>query len=64
MTRLKELRKEKNLTQEELSKISGVPQNQISRFEKGMKMNEEYILIFCKCFKVSSDYFLMIKDSR
>jgi len=64
MNRLKELRKEKGLTQVELSQLSGVPQNQISRFEKGMSMNEEYIIIFAKTFKVSSDYFLGLKEKK
>lgn len=64
MTRLKELRKEKGFTQDQLSLLTGIPQNQISRFEKGSKMNETHIIAFCKVFDVSSDYFLKIKSSR
>lgn len=64
MTRLKELRKEKSFTQDQLSLLTGIPQNQISRFEKGSKMNEAQIVAFCKVFDVSSDYFLKIKSSR
>jgi transcriptional regulator with XRE-family HTH domain len=64
MTRIKELRLQRKLTQIELSKLSGVPQNQISRFEKGQSMNEEYIAIFCKIFKVTSDYFIFITDKN
>lgn len=64
MNRLKELRKERNFTQIELSKLSGIPQNQISRFERGTKLNEDEIIIFCKTFKVSADYFLMITDKK
>jgi transcriptional regulator with XRE-family HTH domain len=64
MTRLKELRKEKGFTQNELSQLTGVGQNQISRFEKGSKMNEDDIIAFCKAFNVSADYFLMLGSSK
>jgi transcriptional regulator with XRE-family HTH domain len=64
MNRLKELRKEKGLTQIELSQLSGIPQNQISRFEKGMKMNEDYIIMLAKTFKVSTDYFLGLTNKK
>jgi transcriptional regulator with XRE-family HTH domain len=64
MTRLKDLRLERKLTQIELSKLTGVPQNQISRFEKGQSMNEDYILIFCKVFKITADYFIFASDKK
>jgi transcriptional regulator with XRE-family HTH domain len=64
MTRLKELRKEKGLTQIQLSLITRIPQNQISRFEKGSKMNEDEIIILSKFFKVSLEYFLCLSDKR
>lgn len=64
MNRLKELRLEKKLTQVQLSVLSGIPQNQISRFERGAKLNEEEIVVFSKFFKVSSDYFLKITDKK
>jgi len=64
MNRLKELRKEKGLTQKELSILSGIPQNQISRFEKGLQMREEDIILFCKTFKVTSDYFLFMSNKK
>jgi transcriptional regulator with XRE-family HTH domain len=62
MNRLKELRKEKKLTQIQLSKLCGIPQNQISRFERGTKLNEDEIKILCKFFDVTADYFLMIEN--
>jgi transcriptional regulator with XRE-family HTH domain len=64
MNRLKELRKEKGLTQMQLSILSGVPQNQISRFEKGSKMNEDHIILLCKALNISSDFLLKLKDKK
>lgn len=64
MNRLKDLRKEKDLTQIQLSILTGIPQNQISRFEKGSKMNEDHIIIFSKFFKVSADYFLVLSEKK
>jgi transcriptional regulator with XRE-family HTH domain len=64
MTRLKELRKDRGLTQIELSILTGIPQNQISRFEKGSKMNEDHIISLSKFFKVSSDYLLGLSEKK
>jgi HTH-type transcriptional regulator, cell division transcriptional repressor len=64
LTRLQELRKEKGLTQIQLALISGVSQNQISRFEKGQSINDENIIKLCKALNISADYFLKLTNKR
>ncbi|MBU1093580.1 MAG: helix-turn-helix domain-containing protein [Firmicutes bacterium] len=64
LTRLKEIRKEMGLTQIQLSLISGVSQNQISRFEKGQSINDENIVLLCKALNVTADYFLRMSDKK
>ncbi len=63
-TRLKELRTEKKLTQKELSKLSGVPQEQISRYERGRSMTEETIKKIVKALDVNADYFLGLTKKK
>jgi transcriptional regulator with XRE-family HTH domain len=64
-TRLKQLREEKNLTQKQLSDLSGVPQEQISRYERGRSMTEETIKKIVKALEVNADYFLgLTKDKK
>lgn len=41
MNKIKKARKELNMTQEELSFLSGVPQSEISRIETGKKTHFE-----------------------
>ena len=64
ITRLQELRKEKGLTQIQLALISGVSQNQISRFEKGQSISDENIIKLCKALNTSSDYFLRLTNKK
>ena len=45
-TYLKELRKEKNLTQEQIAEKFGVSQRSVSRWENGYTMPDIYQLLF------------------
>jgi transcriptional regulator with XRE-family HTH domain len=63
-TRLKQLREEKNLTQKQLSDLSGVPQEQISRYERGRSMTEETIKKIVKALEVNADYFLKLTEDE
>ncbi|MCF7924811.1 MAG: helix-turn-helix domain-containing protein [Candidatus Izimaplasma sp.] len=63
-TKLKELRIEKQMTQKELSELSGVPQEQISRYERGRSMTEETIKKIVKALNVNADYFLGLTDKN
>ena len=57
--RLKELREEKNLTQEELSAAININVITISRWECGVRRpNIDSLEILARFFKVSADYLL------
>ena len=61
--RIRELRKERGLTQEQLGKAVGIANNTISQYETGaLEPNIETIIKLCAFFNVSSDYLLGIKD--
>lgn len=57
--RLKELRREKNMTQEDLGKILGVTKVSISGYEKGTRIpSMETLINILDIFMVSADYLL------
>ncbi|MBE7085292.1 MAG: helix-turn-helix transcriptional regulator [Clostridiales bacterium] len=61
--RIKELRIEKNLTQLELSKATGVSQNAIAQWENGKRTpNINAIIVLAKYFGVTTDYLLCVVD--
>lgn len=63
--RLKEIRKENNLTQSELGKILGVGKTTISMYENGNSTpNDEIKLKIAEDFDVSLDYLLGKTDIR
>jgi transcriptional regulator with XRE-family HTH domain len=57
-TRLKEIRRERGLSQRELAEKAGVGQDRICRYENGQPMNTETLLRIVKILDVSADYFL------
>lgn len=59
-TKLKDLRTEKNLTQEELAKKSGISIKSISRYELGetIPRSEKYYKKLANALDVDIDYFL------
>lgn len=57
--RLKELRSERGLSQEELAKKIGTSQRNISKYEnEQLDLNTEIIKSICYYFQVSADYLL------
>ena len=61
--RLKDLRKEKTLSQADLAKELGVSQRSISSWETGFRQPDfETLEILAKYFGVSTDYLLGISD--
>ncbi|QVK17362.1 helix-turn-helix transcriptional regulator [Mycoplasmatota bacterium] len=60
--RLKEARKSRNITQKELSRLTNIAQDQISRYENGQDMTSNNLKIFCKALDVSADYLLGLID--
>lgn len=61
--RLKELRIEKGLSQNALSKLVGISNATISRWEDGLlDITSSNLIILAKFFGVSTDYLLGLED--
>ncbi|MDE6293133.1 MAG: helix-turn-helix transcriptional regulator [Clostridiales bacterium] len=57
--RLKELRMEKNLSQNELSKLIGISVACINRWENNLRIpNIDSIITLCKFFGCTADYLI------
>ena len=65
-TRLKELRKERGLTQEELSKLSGISFPTISRYENGQRDEPKLTILktLANYFDVTIDYLVGDTDTK
>lgn len=64
MNRLKALRKEKGITQKELSEAFNVAQNTVSGWESGNREpSKEFIKKLAEYFNVSTDYLLGFTDN-
>lgn len=65
MNRIKELRAEKNITQEVLAKLLGLEIAGISKLETGrVPLKDDYIIKLSNYFKVSTDYLLGKTNER
>ena len=63
--RLKQLRREKGITQTELASIIGVQRTTIANWETGVRTpNNNAILSMCRYFDVSPDYLCGLVDVR
>jgi transcriptional regulator with XRE-family HTH domain len=61
--RIKEARKEQNLTQKEIANELGIKQQAYSRFENGeFELDYEKIIFLCKKYKTSADYLLGLEN--
>jgi len=61
--RLKELRLEKKLTQEQLAKETNIAQTTISSYEVDRSLPKiDAIIILCRYFNVTSDYLIGLVD--
>lgn len=59
MNRLKELRKQRKMTQEALGKLIGVQKAAICKYETGLSHLPQHIILkLCDCLNVSADYLL------
>ncbi len=62
-TRVKELRKQKRLSQTELGEVLGLTHKSISTIESGVRGTTiEKLILLAKFFEVSTDYLLGLKD--
>ena len=62
--RLKELRKEKHLTVEQLANNIGSAKSTISRYENGREPKGDIIRLLTEYFNVSIDYLMGVSDIR
>ena len=61
--RLKELRLEKGISQDQLAKATGISQSAIAHWEIGERIPNAYaIIILARFFNVSTDYLLGVED--
>ncbi len=61
--RIKALRKDKKITQNDLAKILNLTQDSISLWEKNKRLPDTpYIILLAMYFGVSSDYLLGLED--
>ena len=60
--RIKAIREDHDLTQEQMASLINSNQRRISRIERNdTHITIEEIIEYCNCFKISADYFLGIK---
>lgn len=63
LTRLKDLREDKDMTQTELAKLLQTTQPQIYRYEAGLRdIPLDKLVFLCRYFNVSADYFLGLPE--
>ena len=63
--RIQELRKKKNISQEELANVMNVSRQAVSKWESNLSAPDiEKIIDLCEYFQVSSDYLLMGKETK
>jgi transcriptional regulator with XRE-family HTH domain len=63
-SRLKEVREARKLSQNELSKLTGIRQSQISKYEKNQSLTEESIRKICVALECKADYLLGLIDDE
>lgn len=63
MLKLKEIREDRGLTQEQVGKILNVTRSQVSRYESGKRMlNQQQIIDLVKALNTTADYFLGLSE--
>ena len=61
--RLKELRAEKSLTQQDMANILKIDRSNYSKYELGkLQPNNDMLITLAKHFKVTTDYLLGLED--
>lgn len=63
LTRLKDLREDRDMTQTELATLLQTTQPQVYRYEQGQRdLPLDKLVMLCRFFNVSADYFLGLPD--
>ena len=61
--RIKEIRKEKGLTQSQLAEMLSTTQSTVGKYEREeIQLTVDTIIKICKVFEVSADYLLGLED--
>ena len=61
--RLEDLRKDKDLTQEQVAKLLDLKREQYRRYETGInEVKASFIIKICKLYNVSADYILRLTN--
>ncbi len=65
VTRLKDIRKDRDLAQKDIAKILGTSQVQYSRYEMGIRLLPiDKLVILANYYNVSTDYLLGLTNER
>lgn len=57
--KIRDLREDNDLTQEQIAKVLGTSQTMYARYERGAnEMPVRHLITLCKFYNVSADYFL------
>ena len=63
--RLKQIRREKRYTQEDIAEVLSMTQQQYSRYEVGThEIPVRHLITLCKFYKISSDWLLGLSEER
>jgi transcriptional regulator with XRE-family HTH domain len=60
--RLKQLREDKSLSQHDLAELTGIPQSNISRYERGVDIPAPNLVRLANTLQVTADYLLGESD--
>ena len=65
VTRLKDIRKDRDLSQKDIAKILGTSQVQYSRYEMGIRLLPiDKLVILANYYNISTDYLLGLTNER
>lgn len=63
--RIRDLREDNDMTQEEVAEALGTSQTMYARYERGAnEMPIRHLITLCRLYRVSSDYILGLSDER
>ena len=63
--RMRDLREDRDLTQQKVAEILGTSQTMYARYERGAsELPIRHLLTLCRYYGVSSDYFLGLTDNK
>lgn len=60
--RLKQLREDRSLSQADLAEVSGIPQSNISRYERGIDIPAPNLIKLASALQVTADYLLGVSE--